>query len=275
MQPTAIVLHGPTSAGKTTLAKALQATSPAPAFHVSLDAFVTMSNRHDMRSDEERARAYKLHCENLRSTLSRVAQTEFDIILDLVLRDETELQACLKALGRRPTFLIGVSAPLPVLEARERERSDRASGIAKEQAADPVYSRQYDLSLDTSRTTPEAGAVAIRKLILTALPGLVLALQAMCAFASGREGDALVEPVRWIVAIVLICFATLVFGGSLLGAFRASRSGESILKGSGRGLLRGLVAFLVVGAASVAVLSLLGLLYIGYSFLYVNALRPS
>ena len=165
MQPTAIVLHGPTSAGKTTLAKALQATSPVPAFHISLDAFVTMSNRRDMRSDEERAKAYKLHCENLRATLSRVAQTEFDIVVDLVLRDEAELQACLKALSGRAMYLIGVSAPLPVLEARERERPDRASGIAKEQAADPVYDRRYDLMLDTSRTTPEAGAAAVRKLI--------------------------------------------------------------------------------------------------------------
>ena len=165
MQPTAIVLHGPTSAGKTTLARALQATSPVPAFHISLDAFVTMSNRRDMRSDEERAKAYKLHCENLRSTLSRIAQTEFDIILDLVLRDEAELQACLKALSGRATYVIGVSAPLTVLEARERERSDRASGIAKEQVADPVYSRRYDLVLDTSKTTPEAGAAAVRKLM--------------------------------------------------------------------------------------------------------------
>jgi chloramphenicol 3-O phosphotransferase len=84
LQPSAIVLHGPTSAGKTTLAKALQSTSPVPAFHISLDAFVTMSNRRDMRNDEERADAYKLHCENLRSTLARIAQTDFDIILDLV-----------------------------------------------------------------------------------------------------------------------------------------------------------------------------------------------
>jgi len=124
-----------------------------------------MANRRDMRSDEERARAYKLHCENLRSTLSRIAQTEFDVILDLVLCDEAELQACLKALGGRATYLIGVSAPLPVLEARERERPDRASGIAKEQVADPVYSRQYDLMLDTSRTTPEAAAAAVRRLM--------------------------------------------------------------------------------------------------------------
>jgi chloramphenicol 3-O phosphotransferase len=165
MQPIAIVLHGPTSGGKTTLAKALQATSPVPAFHIALDAFVTMSNRRDMRSDAERARAYKLHCENLRSTLARVAQTGYDIILDLVLRDEAEFQACLKVLGRRPTYIIGVSAPLRVLEDRERARPDRASGIAREQAADPAYKRQYDLMLDTSKTTPEAGAAAVRELI--------------------------------------------------------------------------------------------------------------
>jgi chloramphenicol 3-O phosphotransferase len=165
MQPTAIVLHGPTSAGKTTLAKALQATSPLPAFHISLDAFVTMSNRRDMRSDEERADAYKLHCENLRATLARVVRTDFDIILDLVLRDEAEIQACLDLLRGRTTFVIGVSAPLRVLEERERLRTDRASGIAKEQAADPAYRRQYDLILDTSKTSPEAGAAAVRKLI--------------------------------------------------------------------------------------------------------------
>jgi len=164
MQPSAIVLHGPTSAGKTTLAKALQATSPVPAFHISLDAFVTMSNRRDMRNDEERAKAYKLHCENLRSTLARIAQTDFDIILDLVLRDEEELQACLRLLSGRATCVIGVFAPLHVLEDRERVRADRG-GIAREQAADPVYKRQYDLMLDTSKTTPEAGAAAIRELL--------------------------------------------------------------------------------------------------------------
>src|SRR4051812_45078748 len=109
MQPTAIVLHGPTSAGKTSLAKALQATAPSPAFHISLDAFVCMSNRRDMRSDSERDEAYKLHCENLRSTLARVAQTQFDIIMDLVLRDEAELQACLMAVSARPTYVIGVT----------------------------------------------------------------------------------------------------------------------------------------------------------------------
>jgi len=114
-----------------------------------------------------------------------------------------------------------------------------------------------------------------RRVFLTAFSGFVLVLQAMCAFASGREGEALVEPILWIVAIVLVTFVTLVFGGGLLGAFRAGQSGESILKGGARGLLRGMVAFLVVGAVSVAGVTILGSLWIAYSFLYVYVLSPS
>ena len=114
-----------------------------------------------------------------------------------------------------------------------------------------------------------------RGVFLTAFPGFVLVLQATCAFASGREGEALVAPVLWIVAIVLVAFATLVFGGGVLGAFRAGRSGESIRKGGARGLLRGMVAFLVVGAVSVAGLTFLGILWVAYSFLYVYVLNPS
>ena len=36
MEPTAIVLHGTTSSGKSSLAKALQVTAPVPAFHITL-----------------------------------------------------------------------------------------------------------------------------------------------------------------------------------------------------------------------------------------------
>jgi len=114
-----------------------------------------------------------------------------------------------------------------------------------------------------------------RRVLLTAIPGFVLVLQATCAFASGREGEALVAPILWIVAIVLVTFATLVVGGGFLGAFRAIQSGESILKGSARGLLKGMVAFLVVGAVSVVGLTILGILWIAYSFLHVYVLHPS
>ena len=114
-----------------------------------------------------------------------------------------------------------------------------------------------------------------RRVFLTAFPGFVLVLQSMCAFASGREGEALVRPVLWIVAIVLVTFATLVVGGGLLGAFRAGRNGESIPKASARGLLKGMVAFLVVGAVSLAALTILGFLWIAFSLVYVHFVTPS
>ena len=165
MEPIAIVLHGPTSAGKSAVAKALQATASVPAFHVSLDAFVTMSNRSDMRSHEERQQAYHIHCENLRATLARVVSTQFDIILDLVLRDEAELEATLRVLAGRPMYVVKVSAPLEVLEERERTRDDRATGMAREQVTDPAYARSYDFAIDTSTCNPEEAAVAIRSFI--------------------------------------------------------------------------------------------------------------
>jgi chloramphenicol 3-O phosphotransferase len=165
IEPTAIVLHGPTSAGKTSLAKALQASAPVPAFHISLDAFVTMSNRRDMRSEEERTQAYRIHCENLRSTLAHVAATKFDIILDLVLRDEVELEACLRVLSSRPTYLVRVWAPLHVLEARESTREDRGVGMAREQVGHPAYQRAYDLAIDTSTCTSDEAGAAVRRFI--------------------------------------------------------------------------------------------------------------
>jgi chloramphenicol 3-O phosphotransferase len=165
MKPAAIVLHGPTSAGKSSLANALQDSSPVPAFHVAVDAFVTMSRRRDMRTPEEQERAYHIHCENLRSTLARLLDTQFEIIVDFVLRDEAELRDTLRVLESRPMYLVSVRAPLDILEERERRREDRATGMAREQSAHPAFRRDYDLVIDTSKHTPENGAVAIRSFL--------------------------------------------------------------------------------------------------------------
>lgn len=162
MKPFAIVLHGPTSAGKSTTAAALQNCAPVPAFHVTLDAFVTMSRRRDMRSAEEQRLAYRIHCENLRSTLRRLVETDFEIILDTVLRDEAELQACLDILSPRSLCLVGIKAPLGILEHRECLRHDRTDGMAREQFGHPVFARPYDVVVDTSACTPEDTAKVIR-----------------------------------------------------------------------------------------------------------------
>ena len=166
MKSAVIVLHGPTSAGKSSLARALQDSAAVPAFHVALDAFVTMSRRRDMRTPEEQRQAYHVHCENMRSTLARLVDTSYEIIVDLVLRDETELRETLGVLSDRPVYLVGVRAPVAVLEERESRREDRAPGMAREQSANPAFSRDYDLVIDTSMHSPEDAAVAIRTFVL-------------------------------------------------------------------------------------------------------------
>jgi chloramphenicol 3-O phosphotransferase len=167
MTPTAIVLHGPTSAGKSSLARALQDSSDIPVFHISLDAFVEMSRRRDMRSEQELNQALRLHHLNLQSTLRRVAESHFEIVLDLVLRDTIALDECIAALSPRQTFVIGVSCPLNVLEQRERARPDRGDGMARSQFGHPTYSRPYSMRLDTSTCSPEEGARQIRSFIKT------------------------------------------------------------------------------------------------------------
>ncbi|WP_080423452.1 chloramphenicol phosphotransferase CPT family protein [Burkholderia ubonensis] len=165
MKPIAVVLHGPTSAGKSSLATALQDSSDVPTFHISMDAFVEMSRRRDMRSDEELNQALRLHHLNLQSTLRRVATSHFEIVLDLVLRDISALNECIAALSPRPTFVIGVTCPLDILEQRERARPDRGEGMARSQFGHPAYSRPYSMQLDTSTCSPEEGARQIRSFI--------------------------------------------------------------------------------------------------------------
>ncbi|WP_415873178.1 phosphotransferase-like protein [Burkholderia ubonensis] len=55
------MLHGSTSAGKTSLARVWQDSSDVPVFHITLDAFDEMSRRRDVRSDTELNQALQIH----------------------------------------------------------------------------------------------------------------------------------------------------------------------------------------------------------------------
>lgn len=99
---------------------------------------------------------------------------------------------------------------------------------------------------------------------------LVFAALCSCAtswaLASGREGEQYVEVVFIIVAVVLIAFAASMTAGVVVGAVKARRSGESALKGSAFGVLKGLWYFLIVSAVTIGVVTFLGFLWIVYAF---------
>jgi chloramphenicol 3-O phosphotransferase len=59
--------------------------------------------------------------------------------------------------------LVGLFAPLEVLEQRERERGDRVLGLARWQYERVHSGVSYDLEIDTSKLTPMEAAQTIRQ----------------------------------------------------------------------------------------------------------------
>jgi chloramphenicol 3-O-phosphotransferase len=92
---------------------------------------------------------------------ARVVQTDFEIILDLVLRDTEELDACLRVTFSEANLCRTRLGPISVLEAREQAREGRASEMAREQFEHPAFKRTYDFDVDTSLCTPAQGAAAV------------------------------------------------------------------------------------------------------------------
>jgi chloramphenicol 3-O phosphotransferase len=174
-----VLLNGVGSAGKTSIAKALQSIARAPFLHVQMDAFLhmlpdAMIGHHDglvfepmeqdgkpvvaIRSGPVAERAFR----GMRHSVAALAAQGNDLIVDEVLlgakaREYTELLSSFRL------YWVGIFAPLDILEARERQRGDRLIGLARWQYDRVHQDMTYDLELDTSRASSLACAELIRK----------------------------------------------------------------------------------------------------------------
>jgi hypothetical protein len=102
------------------------------------------------------------------------------------------------------------------------------------------------------------------------LTGLAATLAAACAFASGREGEQYVEVVRTAVNILVAALAITTIGGILHGGHKARQKDESLARGCATGFVKGIVAFVVLCGASLALLTIVGGVYIAYAILVTN-----
>jgi len=100
------------------------------------------------------------------------------------------------------------------------------------------------------------GAVAV-------IAGMGYAARALAS--KGAPGVA--EAVMLIIAVTLAAFVACLLGGAVYYAFKASQAGESLLEGAGRGLVKGGIAFVVLVAVVMSVLTVLGVLFIAYGLL--------
>lgn len=166
-----IILNGVSSVGKTTLAKAIQHASTTDFLHVSMDAFVAMvpDNREaypgwfpvEQAQTPEGAltritsgpRGARL-LEGMRTTIAQLADSGFDVIVDEVCK--ADIVADFRArLADHALHLVKVTANLPAIEQRERERGDRLIGLAREQAMHLHDGIAYDQKVDTGEHSPE------------------------------------------------------------------------------------------------------------------------
>jgi chloramphenicol 3-O phosphotransferase len=161
MQSVAVVLNGASSAGKSSIAKALQRLSNVPALHASLDTFTDMFDWAAIESEPVRGECHRVGVANFHATLPILASSRFHLVVDHVFEQHAWFEACRDSLKAKRTYFIGVHCPLATLEARERVRGDRRIGLARWQFDRVHQEKPYALEFDTSNLSPDECATRI------------------------------------------------------------------------------------------------------------------
>jgi chloramphenicol 3-O phosphotransferase len=145
-----IVLTGPSCAGKTSLARALQSGLPFPAVHLEADRmFPALPDAHPRWDAEAQHEAAVLA---LHHSIAAWAAGGFDLIADgsLPYGRPGLRSACLRVLVQFGLLLVGVRCAPAVLAERERARPDRQPGWAVRQSQDIHDGLHLDAEVDTS-----------------------------------------------------------------------------------------------------------------------------
>jgi chloramphenicol 3-O phosphotransferase len=160
-----IVLNGASSSGKTTLARALQASLPEPYYLVQLDAFEDMIPERLLVGGAVENAALTLSAKAMHTTLACLSANGMGVIADYVFLDAPGLSGwlrdCVETLRGLPVLFVGVHCTLEELERRELQRGDRDVGQARWQFPRVHTHGVYDLHVDTSECSTDACVEAI------------------------------------------------------------------------------------------------------------------
>ncbi len=165
-----IFLNGTSSAGKTTIARALQDTLETAYMRASLDDFFNLYPEKLLQpKNEEEAQVFMRLIPQVVSgfhrSIAAFASTGNNVIVDHVLEEEVWLKECVAAWEDYDVLFVGVKCPLDVAEQREKDRGDRSIGLARYQFERVHRHNLYDLELDTSALTVEECVAKIMTLI--------------------------------------------------------------------------------------------------------------
>ena len=152
-----IVLNGTSSAGKSSIAKALQARLSAPHLHLQLDAFRAMEPPGHWDNAAHWPLRLAALCRAMHAACIGFVDHGLNVILDHALSADAwhYLRDDLKG---HTVYLVGVHCAVDEAARRERARGERPIGLAAAQAAWIHAGPAYDIDVDTQASTPQACA---------------------------------------------------------------------------------------------------------------------
>jgi chloramphenicol 3-O phosphotransferase len=190
--PDVILVNGPSSAGKTTLCRALQAAIEEPYLVAGFDDFIFMAapryyrGADTARQDEHDAftalgvemaatsapgappsvvarfgPVFRRILDGMAPAVRALVDNGNAVIFDHALHDRAMHESCRKAFAGLDVFTVGVTCPIEILEERERERGDRVLGRARGLAGVVHGFMSYDVTVDTGTMTTAACVSAV------------------------------------------------------------------------------------------------------------------
>jgi chloramphenicol 3-O phosphotransferase len=153
-----ILINGASSAGKSTLARALQQKLPEPFLHWSFDHL-----RESGALPMARIRNGELDWAGMRPAvfdgfhrcLSAFAGAGNNMIVDHIIEQQQWLADLVHLLAPFEVFFVGVHCPLAELERREHQRGNRRPGEARRDFFSVHRFTEYDLEIDAIQPTED------------------------------------------------------------------------------------------------------------------------
>jgi len=177
---TVILLNGTASAGKTSIARAVQALAPTPYLLIGADMLGDMCPREPSGAQAAEGVAWVVHSTSKpwltemrvgpwahrlvlahHRSIAAYARLGFDVVVDHILQEPRWLAEVATLWRDLPVLFVGVRCPLAVAEAREKARGDRRRGVARWQFERVHALARYDLEVDTAALSPEECAAGI------------------------------------------------------------------------------------------------------------------
>ncbi|MEM8857042.1 MAG: AAA family ATPase [Chloroflexota bacterium] len=153
-----ILINGPSSAGKSTLARALREALDQPFLHFSFDVFIDneviplkkiRAGGVDWKAMRPQVFDGYHHC------LKSLADAGNNLIVDHIIEQKAWLDDLVGLLSEHDVFFVGVYCSVEELERRERARGDRRIGEARRDLETVHTFAPYDFELDAEKPLAE------------------------------------------------------------------------------------------------------------------------